>query len=231
MREMLHQEFERQCTNLLQKGYPAAAGLTAEAFLQHLEPLREQLAAVKLPTVDLVKGQLPFVIVVKREWMGAEDAMARVERQGKPGVTKLYPRTADDFQCIEKVSLPEGAAYLLVDIDRGQESLNVTPKVALEQIWAAGRSPLTIEEGIALVTHYPEFLQKNNCFSLLAARYSGDKRVPAIWISGEKRPNLGWCWEGNPHTWLGSASCGGRVGTTQAQQLSTQQKQHSEQVV
>ncbi|MFD8334700.1 DUF5701 family protein [Streptomyces solisilvae] len=23
---------------------------------------------------------------------------------------------------------------------------------------------------------------------------------------------LGWCWEGNPHTWLGMASAGTRTG-------------------
>nr|WP_157857446.1 DUF5701 family protein [Streptomyces yerevanensis] len=42
---------------------------------------------------------------------------------------------------------------------------------------------------------------------------SGDRRVPAIWIS-QKTPKLGWCWEGNPHTWLGMASAGDRRATT-----------------
>ena len=44
---------------------------------------------------------------------------------------------------------------------------------------------------------------------LLASR-CGDKRVPAIWISAGA-PKLGWCWDGNPHTWLGAASAGARV--------------------
>ena len=39
---------------------------------------------------------------------------------------------------------------------------------------------------------------------------AGDKRVPALWVSA-RRPRLGWCFQGAPHTWLGSASCGGRV--------------------
>ncbi|WP_371413026.1 DUF5701 family protein [Thiomonas sp. X19] len=56
----------------------------------------------------------------------------------------------------------------------------------------------------------PDFLQPNHCFSMLASR-CGDKRVPALWLS-ESRPKLGWCWAGNPHTWLGSASCANRVG-------------------
>ncbi|MGL4609836.1 MAG: DUF5701 family protein [Trueperaceae bacterium] len=76
-------------------------------------------------------------------------------------------------------------------------------------ILRANRSPLTIKEGIAVLTHYPEFLQNNNCFSLFASRTT-DQRVHALWIS-EKQPKLGWCWDRNPHTWLGSVSCGALV--------------------
>jgi NhaA family Na+:H+ antiporter len=45
--------------------------------------------------------------------------------------------------------------------------------------------------------------------SLLGSR-AGDRRVPALWLR-RGHPKLGWCWAGNPHTWLGSASCGGRA--------------------
>jgi Family of unknown function (DUF5701) len=86
----------------------------------------------------------------------------------------------------------------------------VTPDDALPRIAAAGRSPLTIEEGIAVLTHHPGILRSRNAFSLPGSR-RGDKRVPALWTS-KGRPRLGWCWAGNPHTWLGSASCGSRLG-------------------
>jgi hypothetical protein len=36
-------------------------------------------------------------------------------------------------------------------------------------------------------------------------------RQVEVWISQGAR-KLGWCWAGNPHTWPGSASCGGRLG-------------------
>jgi hypothetical protein len=62
-----------------------------------------------------------------------------------------------------------------------------------------------------VLTHHPDFLSKNNCFSLLASRRA-DRRVPALWISAGA-PRLGWCWAGNRHTWLGSASCGARLGS------------------
>jgi len=207
----MRKELDRQVNNLLQKGYLEAAGVSAEEFLKHIEPLNERIGELVLPEIDLEKGQLPFVIVIKSDLVAAEKAMSLVEREGKKGFTKMYPREPKDFKIIDGVSIPNGMAYLLVDIDRGKGSINIIPSEALKMIKNENRSPLTIDEGVAVVTQYPEFLIKNNCISLLASRYSGDKRVPAIWINSERRSNLGWCWDGNPHTWLGSASCGSRV--------------------
>jgi hypothetical protein len=64
-------------------------------------------------------------------------------------------------------------------------------------------------EGIAVVTHLPGILRERTWFSLLGSR-CGDRRVTAVWVS-KTRPKLGQCRAGNPRTWLGSASCGGRV--------------------
>jgi hypothetical protein len=208
----LRKEFDRQVENLLQKGYPEAASISAEEFLKQIDPLKERVGELVFPEIDLEKGHLPFVIVVKSDLVAAEKAMSLVEREGKHGFTKMVPREPKDFKTIDGVTIPGSMAYLLVDIDRGKETINIIPSEALKLITKENRSPLTIDEGVAIVTHFPEFLIKNNCFSLLASRYSGDKRVPAIWINSERRSNLGWCWDGNPHTWLGSASCGSRVG-------------------
>jgi hypothetical protein len=132
--------------------------------------------------------------------------MNLIEREGINGVTKLKPLVAADFAVIDGMEMPASKVYLLVDIDRGRESLNLAPEESLGLIKKANRLPLTIDEGVAIVTVYPEFLMRNNCFSLLGSRHAGDKRVPAIWLNGKNEPNLGWCWNGNPHTWLGSAS-------------------------
>jgi len=206
------QEFDRQVDTLIQKGFPQLAKLTDSAFEQLTNPLRVQLDQLSLPEIDLEQGILPFVIVVKHDLVSTEDMMARIERNGKQGITKLYPREPQDFNPIDTVTIPQPPIYLLVDIDRGKSTINLPPIEAMKVIVEGGRSPLTIDEGVAIVMQYPEFLMKNNCFSLLASRYTGDKRVPAIWINGKKHPNLGWCWDGNPHTWLGSASCTDRIG-------------------
>lgn len=207
----LVQEFDRQLQNLLHKDYPHRTGLPEKQFLAFIQPLRQRLASLTLPDVDYERGTLPFVIVITSRMIPAETAMTLTERDGYHGITKLFPHTPADFSPLPGIIPSDTSAYLLLDIDRGKDTLNVRPADALPRITARNRSPLTIDEGIAVITHYPDFLKKNNCFSLLASRHAGDKRVPAIWINAAKQPNLGWCWEGNPHTWLGSASCRERI--------------------
>lgn len=204
-------EFERQVATLLAKGYPKAAGKSDEEFIKLLAPLKEKIKTAKHADIDLVNGHLPFVIVVTSDLVPTHTAMSHVVREGKMGFTKLYPHEPTDFTTIDSVPIPPDNVYLLMDIDRGRDTLNIRPEEALRTIQRDGRSPLTIDEGVAIVTQFPDFLMKNNCFSLLASRHAGDQRVPAIWINAAKQPNLGWCWDRNPHTWLGSASCGGRI--------------------
>lgn len=210
--ERLNQEFDRQVHNLMLKGYPRLVATDARKFRANLEQLKKRLVQLTAPDLDLDRGRIPFVIVVAREVVASDAAMALVERAGKQGITKLFPREPNDFQTLESVSVPGGIAYLAVDIERGGRYNGVVPRDAFTRIRRRKRSPLTIDEGIAVVTHYPEFLARNNCFSLLASRCPGDRRVPAIWIRQDNRPRLGWCWEGNPHNWLGAASCASRAG-------------------
>ncbi len=206
----MNQEFDRQIQNLLDKEYPKLLGISENELKEKLELLRENLPISG--EVNIENGTLPFVIVIKSPQSESERLMDLVIRDGKQGFSKMFPHEAKEFFPTDLVKIPDSIAYLLINIDRGKENLNVAPNDALKTIKNQKRTPLTIDEGIALITQYPEFLFKNNCFSLLGSRCPGNKRVPAIWINAAKRPNLGWCWDGNPHTWLGSASCEKRVG-------------------
>ncbi len=208
--DILYSEFDRQLDNLLQIGYPKTAGFTKKEFTNLVKPLRKKIKSSTF-SIDIEKGTLPFVIVVSSKLVSTDFSMTHTSKDGKNGIVKLYPHKSTDFQPIKEVTIPQNEVYLILDIDRGRGNINLPPSEALKLIRKKNRSPLTIDEGVAIITYYPDFLFKNNCFSLLASRHSGDKRVPAIWINSNKQPNLGWCWEGNPHTWLGSASCFDRV--------------------
>ncbi len=61
------------------------------------------------------------------------------------------------------------------------------------------------------MTHYPRIFEVRNAFEALGSR-SANKRIPSFWIS-EGAPRLGWCWEENPHTWLGAGSAAARYGS------------------
>lgn len=80
--------------------------------------------------------------------------MNAVVKDGKPGFSVMEEEDIQRFHPIEGIALPEGTAYLLTDIDAGKETLNVTPNEALKRIAEEQRSPLTIEEGNALITHF-----------------------------------------------------------------------------
>jgi hypothetical protein len=204
-------EFDRQAATLLDRGYPGAAGLSASEFMRRLEPLRE--ASTGLDAVsDLETGRFGFVIVVRGELVPSSTSIELVRRRGRAGfLSMLTPQELETFQPIEQILLPHGAAYLMTDVESGKDNRNVTPIDALATIHARRRSPLTIDEGIALITQFPEAVATYGGFSLAGSR-CGDRRVSALWIS-KAAPKLGWCWAGNPHTWLGTASCGARIGT------------------
>jgi hypothetical protein len=202
-------EFDRQVRTLIDKGYPELAGLASDAFRRLVAALRE-VAVARAPTLAApIRARVPFVLVVDQARAPADRTMPLTALKTKPGFADFAPDDIARFRPIEEVSVPDGPAYLVFDVDRGAESLNVTPDKALTTILEQGRTPLTVAEGIAFITHFPESLEKNNCFSLVGSR-CGDRRVPALWIS-KGAPKLGWCWAGNPHTWLGSASCAGRA--------------------
>jgi len=203
-------EFDRQLATLLERGHPRAAGMGDTAFGAAIEPLRGVAAALD-PAADPDAGRFGFVIVVSGPLVPVSTSITLVRRRGRAGVlSMLTPEELAAFGPIKQVALPAGAAYLMSGVDDGRDSRNHTPDDGLAAILARGRSPLTIEEGIALVTHFPEAVATNGGLSLAGSR-CGDRRVCALWIS-RGAPKLGWCWAGNPHTWLGIASCAGRVG-------------------
>ncbi|MFY1618400.1 DUF5701 family protein [Micromonospora sp. WMMD736] len=201
-------EFDSQLDRLVRLGYPTLAGMTESAFRDLVAPLRARAVdgAAGLPAPT--DARVPFLLVVTRDLIGVEPRLELTTLAGKRKPGFLDRHYAEDdlprFDPIKELEVPAGPTYLLFDVDRGEEFRNLAPAVAMEGMTAQDRLPLTIDEGLALITLYPEALASNRCFSLVGSR-CGDKRVPALWIS-QGAPKLGWCWYGNPHTWLGSAS-------------------------
>lgn len=192
-------EFRRQTDVLVDKGYPALAGVTERRFRRQVEPL-----ASRLPEAEA------FVLVVTGAVVPLDRLVECTVLQGRRGFTTMEADDILAFRPTPDLDLPGSPVYLLTDVDTGAETLGVRPDDALPRIHAAGRTPLTLDEGLAVVTQHPEWLRGRNCFEMLGSR-AGDKRVTGLWLS-KGAPRLGWCWAGNPHTWLGMATAARRTG-------------------
>jgi hypothetical protein len=196
-----------QIDRLLELGIPAAIGQSPDSFRQTLLRLQVHLHG-DAGAPDIEAGTADAVIVLDTTRLPARDGWSRVQRAARPAIERLFPKKPEDFRPVQGLGLPAGDAYLLLGVDRGNATLNAVPTDAARRLAEQGRSPLTLEEGIGVLLQWPHFLQPNHCFMMLGSR-CGDRRVPAWWLS-DRAPRLGWCWEGNPRTWLGFASCLGR---------------------
>ena len=153
-----------------------------------------------------------------------------VEREGRQAFVVVDMTDVDDFAPVEQAPVPAGPVYLLDAPDRGDALVDRSPDEALAAITAAGRTPLTLGEGLHWLLQQPGALERNHCFMTIGSRRRRpdgrlDARTPALWLSngtgrdGRGRrgaPKVGWCWAGNRHTWLGFASTAGRTALSTA---------------
>lgn len=198
----VEKEFDRQLSVL-------RTLLAASSALDDVDDLREVTISQVTGAAHPERGRAPFVLVPRRELIPVSSVVPHLRLGKQEGFVSADTADIDEFTPIEAVTIPARPIYAIIDVDRGAATRNWTPDEAMAQFEKDNRSPLTAEEGAAFLLHYPEALEKNNCFQMPGSR-CGDRRVPGIWISNRK-PKLGFCWAGNRHTWLGIASCASRL--------------------
>ena len=217
----LDHEIDRQARLLLDVVLPRVGGPTSQQVLAAVDALRPLLH--ERAGGEPSPSRSPFVLVVsgatpEQDASTGEALVPALHLDGSalPGVLDRNhgPEGLAPYRPIDLVGPAPSHLYALLDVDRGEEFRDVRPQDALPVIAGRGRTPLTIGEGVATVLAHPAMLERNRCFMLSGSR-RGDRRVPALWIS-QRAPKLGWCWDGNPHSWLGVASTAGRVGVPHA---------------
>jgi Family of unknown function (DUF5701) len=198
-----------QAERLIARGVAAAAGIAPAA-------LRAAAAAVREPGV---------LLVVHPDRAPASALTPLVEHAGRPGFVVADMTDVDLFTAAPGVAVPDAPVSAVGGLDRGDAMAGWSPDEALPAITAAGRTPLTLTEGLHWLLQAPGVLERGRCFMTIGSRRrkpdgSLDARTPALWISNgtgrdgparRSAPKVGWCWAGNRHTWLGFASAARRV--------------------
>ena len=171
-------------------------------------------------------GHLPNpLLVIHPDLVSAAALAPLLTHAGKPGFVVVDMPDLDAFAPITQIALPPCPMYTVHEPDRGDHMANWTPDEALPAILEAGRTPLTVSEGIHWLLQVPDALERNHCFMTIGSRVQRpggrvDTRVPALWISNgtgrdgaanRNAPKVGWCWAGNRHTWLAFASAAKRM--------------------
>jgi len=205
--EKLLKEFERQVETITGKEYTEASGMKPDEYRKIFEPLKERIREIASREKEKKEGHIPFVIVIKNDLIAPEKAMPLIELEDKKGYTTMSVDEIKGFKPIEGVKIPNGKAYLAIDIETGKTTLGKTPDEAIKKIKSEDRSPLTLEEGVALITHHPEILKDHYVWAP-GSRHGVDG-VAVLWLN-EGKPKLNWNWANNSNAKWGSASCGSR---------------------
>jgi hypothetical protein len=196
--------------------------LIALGLHRHAGPADELRSTVRQSAGDA------GLLVIRHDLAPASLLASALRIDGQQAFVVSDMSDVDEFVPIASVTVPAAPLYVLRDLDRGDAMANWSPDEALPAIEDAGRTPLTLTEGLHWLLQRPELLERGHCFMTIGSRKPKpvgglDARTPAVWISNgtgrdgaanRDAPKIGWCWAGNRHTWLGFASAGSRNSTS-----------------
>ena len=177
----LVQLFNKQANRLLELGFDKHAPVNQEIFWTRIWKLKMFIKTIK-PKKDCI----PFLIVFPRKVFSLQKQAALLSIDCRDG-SKSFNK--DSFTDLPKIEIPY-PPYLAVNISLGDKFRGLPPKKAIKKFngWWRKLLPLTIEEGFALATHFPELINLRSV-DLIGTRFRAEgvpgliKNEEGLWIS------------------------------------------------
>ena len=146
------QLFYKQLNRIIERKFHIVANLSEGDFIDHyIMPLKELIIESHIET-DFRENRIPLLIVVPHNIVPLSyqlDSLREIIDE-KPLEYIIKPEW---FENAQGVSTPD-KPYLLLDVETGYAMKNITPKKCVETFKREGRFALTIDEGLALITHF-----------------------------------------------------------------------------
>ena len=227
---ILEELFAKQVRTILERKFHIPSGLGETDFVNNqIMPLKELLAE-KVEDNRKEENHIPFLIVVPNAIVPLSYQLERV-RESFNDIQLEHTIKPEWFENAKGVSTPD-EPYLLLDVETGYAMKNITPKKCLQTFSDEGRLALTVDEGIALILHFPEVLEshwvdlpgsvlihkfvgeevmKRGMLSSLPPAFAKATFVPTLNYKYYNYLRLYYIYEVTETPYSGSASCGQRL--------------------
>ena len=228
--DILTELFSQQINTIIKRKLHVPTDLSESDFInRHIMPLKQLLVENDKDT-KIDKSRIPIVVVVPHTIVPLSYQLERI-REGINDIQLEHPIKPEWFENAKGVSTPD-KPYLLVDVETGYGMKNTTPKKCVQSFRDAGRLALTVDEGIALISHFPEVLEshwvdlpgsvlihkfvgedvmKRGMLSSLPPAFAKATFVPTLNYIHYNYLRLYYIYEVTETPYSGSASCGNRL--------------------
>ena len=157
--DILVELFAKQVKTITERKFHMPTGLSENDFVnRHIMPLKQLLVKNDKYT-KITESHIPFLVVVPNAMVPLSYQLERI-RENINGIELDHLIKPEWFENAPGLSTPD-KPYLLLDVETGYAMKNTTPKKSVEIFKNEGRFPLTVDEGIALISHFPEVLKSH----------------------------------------------------------------------
>ena len=156
---ILTELFSQQIKTITERRFHEATGLSESDFInRHIMPLKQLLVNNdKDTTID--ESRIPILVVVPHTIVPLSYQLEMI-RESINDVQLEHLIKPEWFENAKGVSTPD-RPYILLDVETGYAMKNTPPKKCVQRFRDAGRFALTVDEGIALISHFPEVLESH----------------------------------------------------------------------
>ena len=227
---ILMELFSKQIKTIAERKFHIPTGLSESDFIdRHLMPLKQLLLEPDKDT-KIEENHIPILVVIPNNIVSLSYQLQSI-RKGIDDIQLEHIIQPEWFENAKGVSTPD-KPYLLLDVETGYGMKNITPKKCLKIFSDKGRLPLTVDEGIALICHFPEVLEshwldlpgsvlihkfvgeevmKRGMLSSLPPAFAKATFVPTINYIYYNYLRLYYIYEVTETPYSGSASCANRL--------------------
>lgn len=156
---ILTELFSQQIKTITERRFHEATGLSESDFInRHIMPLKQLLVNNdKDTTID--ESRITILVVVPHIIVPLSYQLEMI-RESINDVQLEHLIKPEWFENAKGVSTPD-RPYILLDVETGYAMKNTPPKKCVQRFRDAGRFALTVDEGIALISHFPGVLESH----------------------------------------------------------------------